>query len=292
MLPIDSHNLFRKHNETFVLLAVTRVTGLTSQGAAQSSYCLMRIAHATCGNPGARDTKIQNKTGGRLKQVLVPIHRDGWRFIAIFAMLTVGLAFIAQPLGIVGAILTAWCTYFFRDPPRVTPVRPGLIISGADGVVQLVDEAPPPAELDMGSAPCPRVAVFMNVFDVHVNRIPAAGEVTKLAYRPGRFFDASLDKASEHNERQALRVDIGNGRQLAVVQIAGLVARRIRCDVREGQAVRAGERFGLIRFGSRVDHYLPIGTQPLVIVGQRTVAGETVIADLDSNEPQRSGEIR
>jgi phosphatidylserine decarboxylase len=227
-----------------------------------------------------------------LKTVLVPIHRDGWPFIAIFAVLTIALSYIAQPLGIAGAILTAWCTYFFRDPARVTPIRSGLIISGADGVVQLIDQAPPPAELDMGSTPCPRVAVFMNVFDVHVNRIPALGEIVKMAYRPGRFFDASLDKASEHNERRALRVRLGDGKELAVVQIAGLVARRIRCDVREGQAVRAGERFGLIRFGSRVDHYLPPGTQPLVAVGQRTVAGETVIADLDSSEPQRLGEIR
>jgi phosphatidylserine decarboxylase len=227
-----------------------------------------------------------------LKQVLVPIHRAGWPFIAIFATITIGLVLVAKPLGIVGAILTAWCTYFFRDPARVTPVRSGLIVSGADGVVQMIDEAPPPPELDMGSVPCPRVAVFMNVFDVHVNRIPAFGEIIKLAYRPGRFIDASLDKASEHNERQAVRLGLGNGKEVAVVQIAGLIARRIRCDVREGQTVRAGERFGLIRFGSRVDHYLPIGARPLVAVGQRSVAGETVIADLDSNEPQRLGEIR
>lgn len=239
--------------------------------------------------PGIHNPK---KSDGRLKQVLVPIHRDGWPFIAIFAALTIGLIFIAAPLGFVGGLLTAWCIYFFRNPPRVTPVRAGLIISGADGVVQLIDQAAPPAELEMGSDPRPRVAVFMNVFDVHVNRIPADGEIAKLAYRPGRFVNASLDKASEHNERQSIRLRLAGGAELAVVQIAGLVARRIRCDVREGQAVRAGERFGLIRFGSRVDHYLPVGCEPLVAIGQRTVAGETVIADLGGHEPRRFGEIR
>jgi phosphatidylserine decarboxylase len=227
-----------------------------------------------------------------LKSVLVPIHRDGWPFIGLFAVVAVGLAFVAAPLGWVGLALTVWCTYFFRNPARVTPVRVGLVVSPADGVVQLIDRAPPPAELGMGDAPRTRVAVFMNVFNVHVNRIPADGTIAAASYRPGKFFNASLDKASEFNERQSLRLTLDDGRDLACVQIAGLIARRIRCDVGEGTAVRAGERFGLIRFGSRLDVYLPEGVAPLVALGQRTIAGETVIADLKSDEPARAGETR
>lgn len=227
-----------------------------------------------------------------LKTILVPIHRDGWPFIGLFAAIAVGLALVAQPLGWLGAVLTAWSAYFFRNPDRVTPARAGLVVSPADGVVQLVDRAPPPAELDMGETPRHRVAVFMNVFNVHVNRIPCDGTVTAASYRPGKFVNASLDKASEFNERQSLRIGIAGGHDLACVQIAGLVARRIRCDVGEGTPVRAGQRFGLIRFGSRLDVYLPEGVAPLVAVGQRTVAGETVIADLNSDEPARAGEVR
>ena len=227
-----------------------------------------------------------------LKSVLVPIHPAGWPFIAIFAAVTIGLAYLWPPLGWVGAALTLWCTCFFRNPDRVTPVREGLVISPADGVVQLIDRAPPPPELEMGDAPVLRVCVFMNVFNVHVNRIPCDGTVTKTSYRPGKFFNASLDKASEFNERQSLRLTLPDGRNLACIQIAGLIARRIRCDVTEGQAVRAGERFGLIRFGSRLDVYLPEGTESQVSLGQRTIAGETVIADLRSEEPAREGEIR
>jgi phosphatidylserine decarboxylase len=195
-------------------------------------------------------------------------------------------------LGLVGAVLTLWCVYFFRDPDRATPTRPGLIISPADGVVQSIVPAPPPPELGMAATPLTRVAVFMNVFDVHVNRIPIDGTVTRLAYTPGRFFNASLDKASEHNERQALVIATTDGTEFAVVQIAGLVARRIKCFLAEGQDVRAGERFGLIRFGSRVDVYLPEGVAPLVAVGQRSIAGETVIADIRAQEPAREAERR
>jgi len=227
-----------------------------------------------------------------LKTILTPIHRDGWPFIGIFGAIALGLAFVAQPLGWLGLAMTAWCTYFFRDPDRVTPVRPGLVISPADGVIQLIDRAPPPAELGMGDAPRTRVAVFMNVFNVHVNRIPCDGTVTAASYRPGKFVNASLDKASEFNERQSLRISLADGRDLACVQIAGLIARRIRCDVGDGDAVQAGQRFGLIRFGSRLDIYLPDDVAPLVALGQRTVAGETPIADLHSNEPARTGEIR
>jgi len=227
-----------------------------------------------------------------LKTILVPIHRAGWPFIVLFAAIAVGLALVAQPLGWLGAAVTAWCAYFFRNPDRVTPSRPGLVVSPADGVVQLVDRAPPPPELGMGEAPRNRIAVFMNVFNVHVNRIPCDGTVTAAAYRPGKFVNASLDKASEFNERQSLRIGLADGRDLACVQIAGLVARRIRCDVGEGAPVRAGQRFGLIRFGSRLDVYLPDDVAPLVAVGQRAIAGETVIADLNSDEPARAGEVR
>jgi phosphatidylserine decarboxylase len=227
------------------------------------------------------------------RAVLVPIHRDGWPFIAAFAGVSLLLgAAVSQPLGWIGAVATLWCTYFFRDPDRVTPTRGDLVVSPADGVVQMIQPAVPPAELGMSGAPLARISIFLNVFDVHVNRVPADGTVARLAYRPGRFFNAALDKASELNERQSVRLATPGGRELAFVQIAGLVARRIRCDLQEGQPVRGGERFGLIRFGSRVDVYLPAGAAALVAVGQRMVAGETVIADLASSEPPRSGEVR
>jgi len=227
-----------------------------------------------------------------LKPILVPIHRDGWPFVAGFAVVMIVLALLWAPLGWIGAILTGWCAYFFRDPPRITPTRAGLVISPADGIVQMIQPAVPPAELGLGPQPLTRVSVFMNVFNVHVNRIPVEGTVANLAYRAGKFFNASLDKASEFNERQAIALRLADGRALAVVQIAGLVARRIRCDLKPSQAVRAGERFGLIRFGSRVDVYLPDGVAPLVALGQTTIAGETVIADLAAAEPARHGEER
>jgi len=214
------------------------------------------------------------------KTVCVPINRAGWPFIALFAILTTGLWVLHQPLGWVGVVLTAWCAYFFRDPERVTPGESGLVISPADGMVLLFEDAPPPLELGMGDGVRPRVSIFMNVFNVHVNRIPAHGVIEKISYRPGRFFNASLDKASEHNERMSVSMKTNQGAEIAFVQIAGLVARRIKCGLAEGQQVRAGDRFGLIRFGSRVDVYLPAGTRPKAIPGQTAVAGETVIADL------------
>jgi len=227
------------------------------------------------------------------KAVLVPIHRDGWPFIAVFAAiaLLLGMA-VGEALGWLGALATAWCVFFFRDPERVTPARGDLVVSPADGLVQMIQPAVPPAELGMTPGPRTRVSIFLNVFDVHVNRVPADGVVAGLAYRPGKFFNAALEKASELNERQSVRLTTPGGRELAFVQIAGLVARRIRCDLKDGQAVRAGERFGLIRFGSRVDVYLAQGVAPLVAIGQRMVAGETVIADLASTEPARGGEVR
>lgn len=214
-----------------------------------------------------------------IRKVMVPIHPEGRKFIAIFAVAAFLLFLLWEPLGWIGVVLTLWCAMFFRDPNRVTPMRDGLVISGADGVVCDVKAAVPPAELGLGDAPLPRVAVFMNVFDVHVNRAPIGGRVTRVAYTPGKFLNADLDKASEDNERNGLVIDSPYGR-LGVIQIAGLVARRIVCFTREQDELAPGQRFGLIRFGSRVDHYLPAGSVPLVGVGQRTVAGETVIADL------------
>ncbi len=224
--------------------------------------------------------------------VLVPINSAGWPFICLFAAVTVGFFTLSAPLGWIGIILTLWCAYFFRDPDRVTATRSGLIISPADGVIQLVDRAVPPIELEMGNKERSRVCVFMNIFNVHINRVPIDGEITKISYRPGSFFNASLDKASEFNERMSLRLKTTEDQDIAFVQIAGLVARRIKCDVVEGQMVKAGERFGLIRFGSRVDIYLPEGVEPMVCVGQSTVAAETIIADVEASETIRDGEVR
>ena len=222
----------------------------------------------------------------------LPIARAGWPFIGLFAAASMGLAVVAEPLEWIGAGLTLWCVWFFRDPERATPTGAGLVVAPADGVVQVVDEALPPPELDMGEAPRPRIGIFMNVFNVHVNRIPVDGEVATLGYRPGKFLNASFDKASEENERQAIRITTSDGCDIAVVQIAGLIARRILCSLDRGQRVRAGERFGMIRFGSRLDVYLPKGVAPLVAVGQTAVAGETVLADFGSDEADRGGEIR
>lgn len=227
-----------------------------------------------------------------LESVLVPIHREGYRFVAAFAVATLVLFYVLEPLGWLGLVATLWCAYFFRDPERVSPVREGLMLSPADGVVQMVEPAVPPEELELGDAPRPRISVFMNVFDVHVNRVPVDGTIEQSSYRPGKFINAALDKASVDNERQALAIRMDDDRQIAVVQIAGLIARRIVCDVQEGDRVFAGARFGIIRFGSRVDVYLDAGMSPLVVAGQRAIAGETVIADTRSQEAPRRGEVR
>jgi phosphatidylserine decarboxylase len=221
-----------------------------------------------------------------------PMHREGYKFVSAFALATLVLFWLWDPLGWVGVGLTVWCYYFFRDPERVTPMREGLMISPADGVISLLEPAVPPQELGLGPQPMTRISVFMNVFNCHVNRAPIGGQISRIAYRPGKFFNASLDKASVDNERNALVITMADGRQIAVVQIAGLVARRILCEVREGQAIRTGERFGMIRFGSRLDIYLPEGVAPLVCLGQSTIAGETVLADLTGAEPARLGEVR
>ncbi len=225
-----------------------------------------------------------------VSQVLVPIHREGYRFVAIFAAVALVLFWLHwTPLAWLAVVLTVWCAYFFRDPERVTPLRGGLVISPADGRVSAIVEVVPPPELDLPREPVTRISVFMNVFDVHVNRAPLDAAIRRIAYVPGLFLNADLDKASLDNERQALTLERPNGQRLGVVQIAGLVARRIVKFVNEGEQLSAGQRFGLIRFGSRVDVYLPEGAQALVCVGQRAVAGETVLADLDSSEPARQG---
>ena len=221
-----------------------------------------------------------------------PLHPEGPGFLALFAFATLILWLIWSPLGFVGAALTIWCFYFFRDPDRVTPTREGLVISPADGVVQSIAETNGTPELDLAQKKFVRVSVFMSVFDCHVNRMPIAGEIIKEAYVPGLFLNATLDKASSDNERQCLHLMSDVEKEFAVVQIAGLVARRIRCDVQANQHLETGERIGLIRFGSRVDVYLPRGVHPLVVVGQKMVAGETVMADAKSRETQRDGAVR
>ncbi|SIS98260.1 phosphatidylserine decarboxylase [Roseivivax lentus] len=212
---------------------------------------------------------------------LKPMHPEGRRFVGIFAAVTLGLFLLWEPLGWLGVGLTIWCYYFFRDPERVTPDRPGLVISPADGVVSLIEEVTPPAELGLAEDKRLRVSVFMSVFNCHVNRAPVAGRVKTVAYTPGKFLNASLDKASEDNERNGLVITMADGRELGVVQIAGLVARRILCFTEEGAEIARGERFGLIRFGSRLDIYLPPGVELDVAIGQTMIAGETVLARLD-----------
>ena len=218
-----------------------------------------------------------------LANFLVPILQDGWRFIAIFAGVTflaalTGAAWLFWPL----FLLTLWSIYFFRDPSRGVPQDDGLLIAPADGLVQMVVQAAPPAELGLGEQPLTRVSIFLSVFDVHINRTPCAGTVDVVAYRPGKFLNAAADKASDENERMAISLRRNDGVTVGFVQIAGWVARRIVCYVKPGQALAAGERFGHIRFGSRTDLYLPIGVRPLVLEGQTMVGGETVIAELGS----------
>ncbi len=215
--------------------------------------------------------------------VVMPIHRAGWPFIGLFALVTLALGWLWLPLGVLGLLATGWCVAFFRDPPRRVPTGPGLVISPADGVVQAVVPATPPSELELGPEDVgSRISIFMNVFNVHVNRSPVPATVGQSVYVPGRFLNASLDKASAHNERRLWRLDMADGTRLAVVQIAGLVARRIVALAEPGQPLAAGERLGLIRFGSRVDVYLPPGVEPRVWVGQKAVAGETLLADLSA----------
>lgn len=224
-----------------------------------------------------------------LKIIAVPMHPEGRKFVAIFASVSLLLLLVWEPLFWAGLVLTVWCYYFFRDPVRSVPQKTGLILSPADGVVSLITEVAPPADMGLGDAPRMRVSVFMNVFNCHVNRTPVSGTIKKIVYHKGKFVNASLDKASEHNERNSLSFDIGGGQDIGIVQIAGLVARRIVCFSKEGDTLESGERFGLIRFGSRLDIYLPKGVQPMVTLGQTAVAGETVLADLNAPDQIMTG---
>jgi phosphatidylserine decarboxylase len=226
-----------------------------------------------------------------IKTVIPAIHKEGYIFIIIFLLATIVLAYIAKPLGVIGLILSLWCCYFFRDPERIVPIGDKLIVSPADGVVQKIEDVPLPMNLSDSGEVRTRVSIFLNVFNVHVNRVPASGKIQKLYYHPGKFFNASLDKASEFNERQEVLMQMDNGTEIAFSQIAGLIARRIVCDLKEGQEVKAGERFGIIRFGSRMDVYLPKGIAPTVSVGQTVIGGESIIADM-SIKAGRLGEIR
>ncbi len=226
------------------------------------------------------------------RSVIVPIHRAGWPFIGIALAAAVLLGLLWEPLFWLGLLAAAYCAYFFRNPPRVTPTRVGLVIAPADGMVMPIERAVPPPELELGDQPLTRISIFLNIFNVHINRVPLDGTITALSYRPGKFVNAALDKASEDNERMALKVTTYDGVDLGFVQIAGLVARRIVCHAKLGEPVRAGQVFGLIRFGSRMDVYLPEGVHPLVVPYQTAVAGETVIADLQSDETARQGEER
>ncbi len=226
----------------------------------------------------------------------LPVHREGYPFIAIFAGVTLILGLIWSPLWIPGVVLTLWCIYFFRDPDRVTPVREGLVVAPADGRIQSIGIVRPPVDISQDGTEMLRISIFMNVFDVHVNRAPLDGTLVDSRYRPGKFVNASLDKASIDNERMSLLMETPAGKTVGIVQIAGLIARRIVCDVKPGDRLKAGERFGMIRFGSRVDLYLPRDTVPLVCQNQRSVAGETVLADISKErrgrEGPRTGEIR
>jgi phosphatidylserine decarboxylase len=222
-----------------------------------------------------------------VRRLIVPIHKEGYPFIAIGIVAMLVLGSLWRPFGWIAALITIWICYFFRDPARVTPQREGLVVSPADGRVSQIATAVPPKELDLPEETMTRVSIFMNVFDCHVNRAPVAGRVAKIAYTPGLFLNAELDKASEDNERNAILIE-KDGKQLIMVQIAGLIARRIVPFVKEGQEVFTGERVGLIRFGSRVDVYLPLGVTPLVSEGQTAIAGETVLADMNALESVRT----
>lgn len=218
---------------------------------------------------------------------LSPVHPDGYKFIAIAAAATAVLALIWPGLGVVMVLVTAWVVYFFRDPERVTPLREGLVIAPADGRISAIEKVRPPTELGFGPEERVRISTFLSIFDVHINRAPVPGKIVRSLYIPGAFLNAALDKASEDNERRAVIIQTASGDEVAAVQIAGLVARRIVTFSHEGDSVGVGERFGLIRFGSRVDVYLPVGRNAIVAVGQRAIAGETVFADFKSGEPER-----
>jgi phosphatidylserine decarboxylase len=215
-----------------------------------------------------------------IRSVLAPPHKAGYPFIVGgIAVAVIGLL-LWHPLAWLGLLFTLFCLYFFRDPERVLPPRPNVFVAPADGLVVSIEPAIPPAELGLGQETRLRVAIFLSVLDVHVNRAPISGLVSRIAYHPGKFLSAADEKASDDNERNSILLSLPTGQEVVLVQIAGLIARRILCDIHEGQALTAGQRIGIIRFGSRTDLYLPEGTLPLVAVGQRMIGGETVIAEL------------
>jgi len=222
-----------------------------------------------------------------IRAQIPPVHPEGYPFIGGFALVTLLFFWLWSPLGWIGLVLTIWCALFFRNPARVTPVRDDLVVSPADGRVSMVTPVVPPAELGLGDKPLLRISIFMSVFNCHVNRAPVGGRIEKIVYTPGKFINAELDKASEDNERNAMVISTPGG-QIGVVQIAGLVARRIVSFVRVGQTLATGERFGLIRFGSRLDVFLPEGSKALVAVGQTAIAGETVLADFRQGDGGRT----
>ena len=260
--------------------SILRSTGLRIPGSRP-------LAAPRNDNPSSGALRSPMSIYDSIRAQIVPITPEGYPFIGAFALASLILFWVWTPLGWIGTLLTVWCVLFFRDPPRVTPVRDGLVVSPADGRVSQITTASPPHELGLGDKPMLRVSIFMSVFDCHINRSPVSGRVEKILYQPGKFFNADLDKASADNERNSLVIATA-GSRVAVVQIAGLVARRIVCFVREGQPVAAGERFGMIRFGSRLDVYLPEGTPPLVAVGQTAIGGETALADLRNGDAGRA----
>ena len=224
-----------------------------------------------------------------LRQVLTPLHPDGFKFILATVAATILLFFVARPAGWAALVLTLALAYFFRDPWRVTPLRPGVLVSPADGIVTSVTQAAPPPELDMGEAAVTRIGIFLSLFDVHVTRAPVGGRVVALRYAKGRFSNAIADETGLENERLAIRVAPVEGPEIAFVEVAGLLARRIVCDLHEGQRIAAGQRIGIIRFGSRVDVYCPPPYVTMVVAGQRMIGGETVLADSSASEPVQQG---
>ena len=226
-----------------------------------------------------------------LETVFIPIHKDGYKFVGIAFILTLLSFLLWAPLGWIFAVITLWVVYFFRDPERVTQTREGLVVAPADGKITGVEEVLPPKELGLGDEPVVRISTFLSIFDVHIQRAPIAGDIKEVVYTPGLFVNAVLDKASEDNERNGIVIEDRQGNKIGCVQIAGLIARRILCFVKEGEGIGVGERYGLIRFGSRVDVYLPKGKTALVSVGQRAIGGETIFADLNSDEGEREARV-
>ena len=222
--------------------------------------------------------------GKLARETVPPMHPAGRPFVLAFAVASLFLRRLWRPAGVLGGIATAWCAWFFREPKRVTPSRSDIAVAPADGTVSEVTHALPPAELELGQRLMTRISTFLTIFDVHAQRLPISGQVRKLAYRPGAFLSADVDKASDDNERNAMLLRADDGTEVVAVQIAGLVARRIVCSAHEGDQANAGETYGLIRFGSRVDLYVPTDSRVLVETGQRTIGGETTVAELPGGE--------